>query len=115
MADSATVTDDLIACRKAIYEQPGFNDALEHILVLQDPDTPLRNNLTDEQWSAIQHETLVLWTSHDPTAADSVGRRLAELIPRSRFELMQDCGHWPQFEDPATFNQLHLDFFLNGI
>lgn len=113
MADPATVTDDLIACRKAIYEQPGFREALEHILVLQDPDTRLRNNLTDDDWRAIVHPTLVLWTSHDPTADDAVGRRIAELVPDARYELMQGCGHWPQFEDPETFNRIHLEF-LNG-
>ncbi len=112
MADPAVVTADLIACRMAIYEQPGFVEALEHILVLQDPETRERNNLTDDEWAAIGHETLVLWTSHDPTADDSVGQRIARLIPNARFALMQNCGHWPQFEDPATFNRIHIDFLL---
>ena len=114
MADPAVVTDDLIACRKAIYEQDGFVEALERILVLQDPETRLRNNLTDEEWAAIKHETMVLWTSHDPTASDTVGQKIASLIENSRYELMQDCGHWPQFEDPETFNRIHIDFFLHG-
>lgn len=114
MADPSVVTDDLVACRKAIYEQPGFIEALEHILVLQDPETRLRNNLTDDEWAAITHETMVLWTSHDPTASDTVGQKIASLIKNSRYELMQDCGHWPQYEDPETFNRIHLDFFLNG-
>lgn len=112
MADNNTVTDDLIQCRKAIYEQPGFIEALENILVLQDPDIRQRNNLSDEEWSSITQPTLVVWTSHDPTADDSVGRRIAELIPDASYKLMQNCGHWPQFEDPQTFNQLHLDFLL---
>lgn len=111
MADPAVVTDDLIACRQAIYRQPGFAEALEHILVLQDPPVRQRNNLTDEEWAAITHETMVLWTSHDPTADDSVGRRIAGLIPNARYELMHDCGHWPQYEDPPTFNRIHIDFF----
>ena len=114
MADNNVVTADLIACRQAIYKQAGFLQALGHILVLQDPEVRLRNNLSDEQWSSISHETLVLWTSHDPTASDTVGQRLAELIPNSRYELMQGCGHWPQFEDPATFNKIHLDFLRGG-
>ena len=75
---------------------------------------PLAPNLTDEEWSAIGHETFVLWTSHDPTADDTVGKRIASLIPNARYECMQNCGHWPQFEDPPTFNRLHIDFFLNG-
>ncbi len=112
MADPSVVNADLIACRKAIYEQPGFIEALEHILVLQDPEIRLGNNLTDDEWAAIRHETLVLWTSHDPTADDSVGQRIAEMIPNARYALMQGCGHWPQFEDPVTFNRIHVEFLL---
>ena len=52
------------------------------------------------------------WVDKDPTAAVNVGEKLARLIPNARFTLMTDCGHWPQFEDPATFNKLHLDFLL---
>jgi len=36
--------------------------------------------------------TLVLWTSHDPTADVSVGRRIADMIPGARFEVMNECG-----------------------
>jgi hypothetical protein len=25
-------------------------------------------------------------------------------------EIMDGCGHWPQFEDAPTFNRLPLDF-----
>ena len=112
MADPATVTDDLVACRQAIYQQPGFRRALENILVLQEPEIRGPNNLSDDEWAAIKASTLVVWTTHDPTAPESLGRHLAELIPASRFALMHDCGHWPQFEDPATFNRLHIDFLL---
>lgn len=113
MADPDAVTDDLIACRQAIYRQPGFLEALEHILVLQEPEIRQRNNLTDDEWRAIAHETLVLWTSKDPTADESVGRRIADLVPNAHYALMQGCGHWPQWEDPETFNRLHLDFLLD--
>lgn len=113
MADPASVTDDLVACRQAIYRQPGFRQALENILVLQEPDIRQRNNLSDAEWAAIRAPTLVVWTSHDPTAPEAVGQRIAALIPDARFALMQDCGHWPQFEDAATFNRLHIDFLLD--
>ena len=33
-------------------------------------------------------------------------------ITNARYALMENCGHWPQFEDAATFNRLHLDFLL---
>ncbi len=110
MADPATVTDDLIACRQAIYQAPGMLEAMPHILCLQEPAIRLRNNLTDAEWRAIKAQTLVIWTDKDPTAAVEVGERITSLIPQAQFALMTGCGHWPQFEDPETFNALHLRF-----
>ena len=54
----------------------------------------------------------MLWTSDDPTADVTEGRRIASMIPGARFEVMSGCGHWPQYEDAKTFNRLHLDFLL---
>jgi 2-hydroxy-6-oxonona-2,4-dienedioate hydrolase len=51
-----------------------------------------------------------MWTSHDPGSTIEVGQRLARGIRGARFEVMNNCGHWPQFEDAATFNQLQLAF-----
>ncbi len=113
MADPAVVTDDLVACRQAIYAQPAMRAAMPHILCLQEPDIRRRNNLTDAEWAAIKAPTLVLWTDKDPTAAVSVGQRIAKLIPNARLEVMERCGHWPQFEDAPRFNDLHIGF-LSG-
>jgi len=110
MADPSRVTDDMVACRQRIYQQPGMVEVTQRILCLQDPEIRQRNNLADEEWAAIRAPTLVLWTSHDPTAATTVGRRIADLIPNAWFEVMDGCGHWPQFEDPDTFNRLHTGF-----
>ena len=114
MADPATVTDDLIACRQAIYKQPEMPMAMRHILCLQEVDIRKRNNLTDTEWGAIPHPTLVLWTTKDPTADVSVGRGIAELIPNAEFAVMENCGHWPQFEEPEIFNDIHLKFLRGG-
>jgi 2-hydroxy-6-oxonona-2,4-dienedioate hydrolase len=110
MADPASVTDDLVAVRLAIYKQPGALENMRRIMCLQDPEIRQRNNLTLEEWGAIAAPTLVVWTTHDPTAPPSVGERIASMVPGARFTLMNDCGHWPQFEDAATFNRLHLEF-----
>jgi 2-hydroxy-6-oxonona-2,4-dienedioate hydrolase len=53
-----------------------------------------------------------VWTSHDPTATPAEGKQIADMIPGSRFVVMNQCGHWPQFEDAATFNELHIKFLL---
>lgn len=114
MHDKSLVHDDLVASRQRIYATPSMKQAMGHILSMHTPEARQRFALTPEQWASIRAPTLVLWTSHDPTATVEVGRMLASFITGAKFVVMQDCGHWPQFEDAATFNRLHIEFLLNG-
>lgn len=110
MADKSKVNDDLVETRRAIYAQPGFADAMKRILSLQEMDIRRRNMISDEQSQSIAAPTLVLWTSHDPTATPAEGKQISEKIPGARYVVMNGCGHWPQYEDADTFNRIHLDF-----
>lgn len=110
MHDKADVYEDLVAVRKNIYSAPDAAEAMRRALILQEMDVRLRNLLQPEDWARISAETLVLWTTHDPTNGVPEGRRIASMIPHSRFVVMEECGHWPQFEDVETFNQIHIDF-----
>ena len=112
MHDKMKVNDDLVEVRRAIYAQAGFSDTMHRILCLQDMDVRRRNMFTEAETRTIAAPTLVLWTSHDPTATPEEGRRISELIPRSEYVVMNGCGHWPQYEDAATFNKIHLGFLL---
>jgi 2-hydroxy-6-oxonona-2,4-dienedioate hydrolase len=112
MADKSKDYDDLVASRQRIYRQSGFVDAMRDIMALQDPEIRARNILGPAEYGSITAPTLVLWTSDDPTADVTEGRRMASMVPGARFEVMQGCGHWPQYEDAKTFNRLHLDFLL---
>ncbi|WP_040800940.1 alpha/beta fold hydrolase [Nocardia higoensis] len=114
MADKSKGYDDIVASRQRIYRQPDFVDAMRDIMALQDPQIRARNLLGPEDYGRITAPTLVLWTSDDPTADVTEGRRIASMIPGARFELMTGCGHWPQYEDAKTFDALHLDFLLGG-
>lgn len=112
MADKTKDYADIVASRRRVYRQPGFVAAMQDIMALQDPTVRARNLLGPEEYGAITAPTLVLWTSDDPTADVTEGRRIASMIPGARFEVMDGCGHWPQYEDAPTFNRLHLDFLL---
>ncbi len=112
MHDTAKVNDDLVETRRAIYAQPGFAEVMSRVLCLQDMPTRRRNMFSDEETARISAPTMVLWTSHDPTATPEEGARIAGLIPGARYEVMNGCGHWPQFEDADRFNSLHLRFLL---
>ncbi|MEV0358236.1 alpha/beta hydrolase [Nocardia sp. NPDC050697] len=114
MADKSKDYDDIVASRQRIYRQPGFVDAMRDIMALQDPEIRQRNLLGPDDYGRITAPTLVLWTSDDPTADVTEGKRIASMIPGARFEVMGDCGHWPQYEDAATFDALHLGFLREG-
>ena len=112
MADPAMVTDDLIRTRQAIFQQPDWLKACQANMALQDPETRKRNMLTDEALGQIKAPALVLWTTKDPSGPVDEGRRIAGLIPNGELAVMENCGHWPQYEDPETFNRIFLDFML---
>jgi len=113
MADPAMVTDDLIKTRQMIFQQSDWQMACKMNMALQDPEIRKRNMLTDDDLRAIKTPAMVLWTTKDPSGPVDEGRRIADLLPNGTLTVMDNCGHWPQYEDAKTFNQLHLDFLLD--
>ncbi|WP_245238633.1 alpha/beta fold hydrolase, partial [Methylobacterium platani] len=112
MCDKSMVSDDLIETRRAIYAQPGFSDTMRRIMCLQEMEIRRPNMITEAQYRSIEAPTLVVWTSHDPTATPAEGKQISEMIPGAQYVVMNECGHWPQFEDAELFNRLHIDFLL---
>lgn len=110
MYDKSMVSDDLVNARREIYRQPGFRETMKQIMCLQEMEIRRRNMITAEQYRSIKNQTLVIWTSHDPTASLEEGKQIADMIPEARYTVLNKCGHWPQYEDALTFNRLHLDF-----
>ncbi|MCC5577479.1 alpha/beta fold hydrolase [Microtetraspora sp. AC03309] len=109
MADPASVTDELVAIRQAIYGRPGFATSMRHLLCLQDPDIRRRNLVTPEELGAVRAPTMVIWTSDDPSGPAAAGIDMAERIPDGTFAMIDNAGHWPQWEQPAAFNRIVLD------
>ena len=110
MCDKTMVSDDLIETRRAIYAQPGFEATMRRINCLQEMEIRRPNMITKEQYQSITAPTLVVWTSHDPTATPAEGKEIADMIPEAKYVVMNECGHWPQFEDAPLFNELHIAF-----
>lgn len=110
MCDKSMVSDDLIETRRAIYAQPGFGETMKRIMCLQEMEIRRPNMITAEQYRSIKAPTLVVWTSHDPTATPAEGKEISEMIPDAQYVVMNECGHWPQFEDANEFNRLHIAF-----
>lgn len=112
MADPAMVTDDLVRTRQMIFEQPDWEMACRMNMALQDLETRRRNMLGDDDLREIKAEALVIWTTKDPSGPVDEGRRIADLIPNGRLAVIDNAGHWPQYEQAEVFNRVHLDFLL---
>ena len=110
MLDASIVTDEMVELRYRVYTQPGFAKAMQNIMCLHTPEYRLPNLMIAGEWSRIKAPTLVLWTTHDPGSTIEVGKKLAAGIAGSKFVVMDNCGHWPQFEDADTFNRIQLEF-----
>lgn len=104
MYDKGAVTDELVEARYRIYSDPEFM-ALSGRMVGQ--LTGAGGNawtLTRERLARISCPALVLWTRQNPTMPWEVGEETSRVIPGAQWYLMEEAGHWPQFEKPEEFN-----------
>ena len=108
--DPSTVPPDLVETRYRIYSQPGYREATEKILCLQEMEVRQRNMLRAEDLNAIAVPTLLVWSAADPMAGMDVGHWTRDNIPDCEFLLMENSGHWPQFEEADKFNREHIRF-----
>jgi 2-hydroxy-6-oxonona-2,4-dienedioate hydrolase len=108
------VTDELVGLRQAVYRRPGFVQAIRNTLVLQDPE--IRKDFAwDPSWvGKIHTPTLLLWTDHDPTGGLDEAAMLLDWLPDARLHVIEDAGHWPQWEKPPEYLRAHRDFLLLG-
>ncbi len=113
MADPATVTDELVESRYRIYTLPDSRAAMPKLVAEAPGEANRPYLLTEADLGAIEHETLVLWSDKNPTTPAEVGRRAAEILPNGSFDLIDDAGHWPMFEQPEAFNRI-VGAFLTG-
>jgi 2-hydroxy-6-oxonona-2,4-dienedioate hydrolase len=106
------VTDELVNLRRSVYSRPGFRQAARNILCLQDP-LVRKDFAWDPTWvGKIAAPTLLLWTDHDPTGGLDEAELLLEWIPDSRLYVIEDAGHWPQWEKRDAYLRTHRDFLI---
>jgi 2-hydroxy-6-oxonona-2,4-dienedioate hydrolase len=112
IAEERNRIPDLIALRQAVYRQPEMRDAINRILILQDPDRRDANLLSEDEWRRIVAPAMVVASGKDHNEYQNTSRRVAALMPRAELIEMPETRHWPHFEDPDTFNQASISFLL---
>ena len=62
------------------------------------------------QLERVSCPVLLVWGRQDLLVFQTGAERVLEVVPESRLELIEDCGHCPQIEAPERFAELLLEF-----
>lgn len=100
------LTDELVDVRWKLFQRSTNGKQVSDFVGNPGPE----NLLTPERLAKVAHPTLLLWTDHNPSTATEAAETAATYLPKGRLALMSDCGHWPQWEDAATFNRIVIAF-----
>ena len=105
--------DDLVALRQSTYKNPEAKAASEHVLAVLGPKYFQKNMITEAECRAIQAPVMVVESLKDRPLFLHTAQRMTALFPNVVQLSIDNVGHWPQFEDPETFNQASIKF-LSG-
>ena len=72
-----------------------------------------RNVISDDELRVIKQASLVIWGRQDRFFPLSHAYRAFSLIPGSRLEILEDCGHIALLDQPDRISDLLLEF-LSG-
>ena len=104
--------DDLIALRQTTYNNAEAKAAAEHVLAVLGPKYLHKNLITDAECRSIKAPVMVVESLEDRALFRNTAQRLIALLPKAVHLQMHGVGHWPQFEDPETFNKANIEFLL---
>ena len=112
--DPSHCTEELVDIRLDLYSRPEMRAVtakLHHMLPYDSPHR-IELSLTEDRLRAIPVPTLYLWGEYNPGSSVKSAARAADLTPGAELVVLDDTGHWPQWEDPDGFNRAVIDFLL---
>ena len=98
------ITEELVDLRWALYERGLAKPSPADSIASMD------DRLTPENLARIGVATLFLWTDHNPSQQVKTAKKAMSYVAGAEWALIEDAGHWPQWEHPETFNKIVADF-----
>lgn len=106
-----SMTDDMVAIRLAMYENPEINESMRKVFRL-DKDWKWELPYTEDDVQSYRPPTLVLWTENNPGDGPDYGEYISTVLPGAKFYCVADAGHWPQWEKPEEHDAVLTEFLL---
>jgi pimeloyl-ACP methyl ester carboxylesterase len=99
----------LESMRQSFHER--YRDRTAALIRLTEAQDPFFEALEERmpQYRAIEAPALVIAGDEDRVMAPKVQKKIAAILPNSRFELIEDSGHVVYLEQPDRFFQLILE------
>jgi pimeloyl-ACP methyl ester carboxylesterase len=116
LADMRTLLESLFYDKKMVTEQFVLQAFTNHVrnndgyTIERTLAGFAQNQFEDAKLSSLHAPTLVVWGRADELISVSRGERLRDGIPEAKLVVFEQCGHVPQLEKPAEFNQVLMDF-----
>ena len=110
------LTDELVEIRYRIYAQQGRAAIMSQIS--QEIVGGLLDDAWSDRWSNEEHlaqlqcPVLLIWSKHNPGNSPEHARKALRYLRDGDMIVLEDCGHWPQWEQPIAYNRAQLDFLL---
>ncbi|WP_411731457.1 alpha/beta fold hydrolase [Paeniglutamicibacter sp.] len=106
MLNQEDLIDDLVAVRLAIYQQESMKAAMGRLLAF----TSGSDFIAQDQWAGMQAPILVVASVDAKNMFLDNAYLISKMAPHSELSEMTGCDHWPQFEQPAQFHSVALEF-----
>jgi 2-hydroxy-6-oxonona-2,4-dienedioate hydrolase len=112
VADIDKIPDDIIAARFDCARQPNAPEAFKHVMWWMDTERRLKNTFTKEELAKIENPTLAIVGANDPVFVP-YGQGCVDAMPNCRGVIVEGASHWPNYEDPGSFNRLAVEFLAS--
>jgi 2-hydroxy-6-oxonona-2,4-dienedioate hydrolase len=99
--DPSLADDGWVAEEQRINSSPGAVEAMTAVQAYLQGE--MANDLTGERYAATGIPTLLVWGAQDRWVPLEVGRRIAALLPRAPFVVLEAAGHAPYLERASVF------------
>ncbi len=101
--DSSMIDEEMVRSFQKIIRQSGaINAYFKSFWNLGYADS------FEERLKLINSPTLLVWGEHDQIVPAKYAQKFASLIPNSKTEIIQNCGHIPYIEKPDIFTEMVL-------
>ena len=114
--DPAVITNEMVDLAQRMFYLPGARKAFLSTLRAGMTLRGIRPELVAGLKQALPTmtiPTLVLWGEQDPILPVKHARLAMSQLPNVRGHIFEQCGHFPMFEHPETFNRLVRAFLAS--